>query len=712
MMAYYTLDQQKRAQEAIQLHQALRHPSDKALGALLRSPSMINSGISPVDLANARAIWGPCPHCLEGKPLPHEGTHKTFDPGGEPQKPGELLHVDIVYIDGRPRLFAVDHVTGYMSLIIMNSKSKENVQIAYEKIINAYRANLKVVRMISSDHEATLKSCESFLNEKGVIIALRIPYEHEKVAERSVRMLREKMEVTRRELPYALPPELFDALAVEVVRCCNAIPNAKTVPYTPNELVTDSKLNYLTDIQVPFGMPVLVNAAQKDYTGSEPAQEIGICLGSASNTKGGIWVYVPGRQQALVRRGLSPMPMTKDIIDFMNDWAKRKPNKKGEPMIVFKDTPVYSEDPDDIDSVKKMKEEEQTLNDFHRFDQLPDQQDDQYNPGTDPEPDVPEDLRMDVPSTRSPAKRSRAEAETEVAESNENEADWFVEPGTVQKSNSKRRSSVSGGQLPSDPVSNLDAKFETAEEKDYNKHLDSSIPHVRTSSRTNKGQHTGKMNLSIDALNYTASYLKDWAILQATKETRASVYATAGSMSLKQSLKSRYAQEAEEAACDELLQLVKCKSWKYLKSRRDAAQSVHQKETPCSMFLKPKHDSSGTFLLWKARLVGGGHRTDPNVYEPFEKSSPTVPLEVAMFQLGVAARKNGNIEVFDIPCAYLNAELEKDKQQLMRIPKDIADLLVKVDPESKKYRCEDGTILVQILRALYGYPESEYGMNT
>lgn len=58
-------------------------------------------------------------------------------------------------------------------------------------IINAYKANLKVVRMISSDHEATLKSCESHLNEKGVRIALRIPYEHEKVTERSVRMLRE-----------------------------------------------------------------------------------------------------------------------------------------------------------------------------------------------------------------------------------------------------------------------------------------------------------------------------------------------------------------------------------------------------------------------------------------------------------------------------------------------------------------------------------------
>jgi len=181
---------------------------------------------------------------------------------------------------------------------------------------------------------------------------------------------------------------------------------------------------------------------------------------------------------------------------------------------------------------------------------------------------------------------------------------------------------------------------------------------------------------------------------------------TEGHMPIGKALKSDFANEAEEAACKELLQLVKIKSWRYLLSARDANKSIHTKETPCSMFLKPKQDTIGNFLLWKARLVGGGHRTDPNVYDTFEKHSPTVPMEVAMMQLASANKENGNVEVFDIPCAYLNASLDKDKQQLMRFPKNIADLLVKVDPEAKKYRQQDGTILVQVLRALYGFPES------
>jgi len=210
--------------------------------------------------------------------------------------------------------------------------------------------------------------------------------------------------------------------------------------------------------------------------------------------------------------------------------------------------------------------------------------------------------------------------------------------------------------------------------------------------------------MTIQGMLYLASYLKEWGESEIEKE--AYVFATAGTMPMKQALRSDYAKEADEAACKELSQLVKIKSWRYLRSHSEANQSVHTKETPCSMFLKPKHNTKGTFLLWKARLVGGGHRTDPNVYEPMEKHSPTVPIEVAMLQLASAAKERGNIEAFDIPCAYLNAKLHPDKQQMMRFGKDIADLLVRVDPEARKFRQPDGTILVQVLRALYGFPES------
>jgi len=82
---FYTIDQQQRARVAIRHHQTFNHPSDKALSTLLVSPSAINTKITPADLANTRAIYGPCRHCLEDKAYPHKGTHKSWDPGSEPK---------------------------------------------------------------------------------------------------------------------------------------------------------------------------------------------------------------------------------------------------------------------------------------------------------------------------------------------------------------------------------------------------------------------------------------------------------------------------------------------------------------------------------------------------------------------------------------------------------------------------------------------------
>ncbi len=122
---------------------------------------------------------------------------------------------------------------------------------------------------------------------------------------------------------------------------------------------------------------------------------------------------------------------------------------------------------------------------------------------------------------------------------------------------------------------------------------------------------------------------------------------------------------------------------------------MHSKITSPNILFKPKYDAKGAFLLWKARLVSGGHRTDPRVYDPYEKSKPTM-------QLGIASYHDAQVEVF----AYLNAYLKPDKRQVMRIPVYIAKMIVQVDPAARQLVQSDGTLLVEVLRALYGFPES------
>ena len=99
------------------------------------------------------------------------------------------------------------------------------------------------------------------------------------------------------------------------------------------------------------------------------------------------------------------------------------------------------------------------------------------------------------------------------------------------------------------------------------------------------------------------------------------------------------------------------------------------------MLFKPKYDAKGAFLLWKARWVSGGRR-------------------------GIASYHDAEVEVFDIPVAYLYAYLKPIKRQVMRIPVYIAKMILQVDPTARQFVQSDGTLLVEVLRALYGFPES------
>ena len=77
-----------------------------------------------------------CPSPISGTV---DGMHHSWDPGGKATNPGQLLHVDIVFIAGKPRLFSVDDK-------------------AIDAIVSRYQSSLKVVSVISCDAEAVLKS--------------------------------------------------------------------------------------------------------------------------------------------------------------------------------------------------------------------------------------------------------------------------------------------------------------------------------------------------------------------------------------------------------------------------------------------------------------------------------------------------------------------------------------------------------------------------
>lgn len=124
---------------------------------------------------------------------------------------------------------------------------------------------------------------------------------------------------------------------------------------------------------------------------------------------------------------------------------------------------------------------------------------------------------------------------------------------------------------------------------------------------------------------------------------------------------------------------------------------------PSSFFVSEKLNPDGTFNKLKARLVAGGHR------EKFDENaksySPVVNPVVSNILLSLAASKNYDIRVWDVRCAYLNADMDRD-DLYMRLEPKTTKLLIKLKPEWSKHMTKGGTIVLRLLKALYGTKEA------
>ena len=124
-----------------------------------------------------------------------------------------------------------------------------------------------------------------------------------------------------------------------------------------------------------------------------------------------------------------------------------------------------------------------------------------------------------------------------------------------------------------------------------------------------------------------------------------------------------------------------------------------------SMFLKEKQKPDGSFDKLKARLVAGGHMQDRSVYEDI--SSPTVSWTSVCMLLNIAAYEERIVCTADFTGAYLNASMRKDGVRVrVRLNQLQSALLVSLDPTYGEFVCQDGTIVVELEKAMYGCIES------
>ena len=171
--------------------------------------------------------------------------------------------------------------------------------------------------------------------------------------------------------------------------------------------------------------------------------------------------------------------------------------------------------------------------------------------------------------------------------------------------------------------------------------------------------------------------------------------------SLKKGVKL-YGQECTEATKDELIGIIKRsvfagKLWEELSSE------ARRKMLRAKVMVTEKF-VNGIFERLKARLVVLGNLQDKGEYMQSELSSPTPSAAVILLQAAIAAAKNRYVRTFDVGQAFLNSELQKEIHVIL--DKEVVDIMVTIDKVYEQFRRKDGSMIVQLMKALYGIVEA------
>ena len=112
----------------------------------------------------------------------------------------------------------------------------------------------------------------------------------------------------------------------------------------------------------------------------------------------------------------------------------------------------------------------------------------------------------------------------------------------------------------------------------------------------------------------------------------------------------------------------------------------------------------------KGRTCANGSKQRMYLAQADTVASPTVSVEGLLTTLVIAAYQGRQIISFDIPGAFLQAELPDDKLLLLRLNGEFVDIMCLVNPEHKKNVIVDKfgkkILYMRVIQALYGCIEA------
>jgi len=145
----------------------------------------------------------------------------------------------------------IDEFTTYLYSITMIRKNNSDIIIAFTLTAYFEQHGLEI-HTLHSDHESSLMSATTFINQQGLKYNTIAPYQHERKLERYVQTINSRFRSVLSSLSFKRPNKLYAQLFTGVLQQIYVMPNSVHPTLTPAIIFTGTKLDISTQHPVPF----------------------------------------------------------------------------------------------------------------------------------------------------------------------------------------------------------------------------------------------------------------------------------------------------------------------------------------------------------------------------------------------------------------------------------------------------------------------------
>ncbi len=404
----YTKGEVERAKEALKLIKRLGFCSNNEAMRMLNLGNLLDVNLTSSDVDRARVIYGP----MIGR---EKGFMTDLGPVGLIRHEHSLVmrenqvgHTDVGHFFGESYLITVFKPINMIVTTLVGKEhyNGEDLKPCIETQLSLMELKGLNVTSLESDRDPVLASLG---NVKQVEFSMTGGGTHEGVAERTIRLLKDKIRAILSNLPYDLPSSLQRWIVFYATTMTNVINRSSSIGVSAYEAYHGKKLNYKKDLKLEFGEYALVYrpAKQKNSLLHERCSGC-ICLGPTLNNRGTQIFFNIQSKRVIHSDNYKLAPMPDEVIEVLDNMAIQD-NKEL----------IETDDADDDYSTETLSdgEDDDDYSDIEE-DELKDLQNDLFLEGETSE-GGPEDIPVPVPSELSIEQGRAAVVNTTLSIDNE-----------------------------------------------------------------------------------------------------------------------------------------------------------------------------------------------------------------------------------------------------------------------------------------------------